>query len=239
MFPANHYKTGKRFGLDSFTSVYSEVAAELALTLPVAQRENGTLSLSKRELMAYHFLHYGAEHSATSGVVELLLGGRRNSPLIDLSVAEKLEELRDMLAGSLQSVDAREALPLGRLSLGAIGMDVKVPEELGRFTEEAIIGDPASWEQRPGVFLHPLEGAYLHYHGSMTGWRADEVIGDNPNLLHELANIGIERSELMLDEIRARTMEGGETFVAVSQNDQEFSYLRSIVPIMPVAETAI
>jgi hypothetical protein len=172
-------------------------------------------------------------------VVEIALGGKKDSPLLDLSVSERLDGLSDILFRSLRSVDAREALPLGRLSLGAIGTDIRVPEELDRFTEEAIIGQPGSWDQRPGVFLNPREGTYLHYHGPILDWRADEVIEDNPNLLREIANLGADRSELMFDEIRARSLDDAKTFVAVSQSDEEFSYLRSIVPISPVADPAI
>lgn len=177
IFPPGHFETAQRIGVNGFDDPATEIALELAFTLPKLQAENGVLSFSLEELTSYHLLHYGASRVATEALVETL---NENGPseiwMFKYAgpIANKIKELQRVLKEGLESGGLNGgSMALGRI---AVGHGVDIPPELKDFTELVDITHSDSDVMRTERFLYPPEKVTMSYTGRIFSEEAVEYM---------------------------------------------------------------
>lgn len=235
VFTPEHYRTAEQYGFDFESELpEAEILAEMDLTVDVLQGRDSHLSISRDDLTAYHFLHYGGRRGAGRFAVDLLLSGEAGQFIRSDDMQEKLVGLQERLSHTFKPNRLNAPLPLGRFSLsshpiGSTPGELWLPEEFTDFFEGEIPAEPIP-SRSPGPFLYPKEDVSLTYTGtSRTNttygrFMFNELADNNPALVdRSCPNAGRkdlsypeDMPRLHLDEISVEAEGKERLFVTVS-----------------------
>lgn len=162
-FPPEHYDSAARFGIDHFGDAWGLTGVELSLTVEALGRQGELPTFTEKDLVGYHFLHYGADTELTTETLDMF---REN----DSYLAEYARSLKEALP-TLLGDETSGPVQLGRIALARSRIrDISIDASLAEVTDRlevrggAETGDYAGAKQF-GEFLYPKDGVLLHYLG--------------------------------------------------------------------------
>lgn len=228
IFAPEHYNTAGWFGLAGFPDGYTEALAELALTLPLLERENGVIGFSIDELVSYHMMHYGLARAAGEVVVEALAEGRVHSlNLMDFprNLRARIDNLQPVAERVLSHGEVTGLVPLGRM---AISSGLGLPNALKGLLEPVHVPRSETAPHRPETFFYPKDGVSLSY---VCQVQEDSFV-DMVTAGHAEARDYVKNKpagEVYFDGFKVRHGDVRRTFVALSS----LQHVDVIVPVDP------
>ncbi len=236
IFPSSHFETARQFEVESFADEESRIIAELSLTLPFLQRENGVLGFDLDQLSAYHMLHYGAERPEVCAAATMIMEGGVSEELaqqLPTHIFNKMNQLQDILKGALKArYEVSGSLAFGRIALSENCLDI--PEQIEESTTFVEASEAGKHTGRPELFLYPNEDIALSYAGLVPTWDKNDVqrlAADHPPL-EAFVNCHLDAHSLEgLDfhKIKLRDKEISRFFLAVA-SEFEIGGIDSFVP---------